>query len=40
MSTQHSVMIHHKKKDRKLAYSAVGTPDYIAPEMLTKKGYS
>ena len=22
---------HFKKKDRKLAFSAVGTPDYIAP---------
>ena len=33
-------MINLKKKDRKLAYSAVGTPDYIAPEMLSRKGYS
>jgi serine/threonine protein kinase len=33
-------MINFKKKDRKLAFSAVGTPDYIAPEMLTRKGYS
>ena len=24
---------------RKLAFSTVGTPDYIAPEVLTKKGY-
>jgi serine/threonine protein kinase len=24
---------------RKLAYSTVGTPDYIAPEVLLKKGY-
>ena len=28
-----------KKRDRKLAFSAVGTPDYIAPEMLSRKGY-
>lgn len=26
-------------RDRKLAYSTVGTPDYIAPEVLMKKGY-
>lgn len=36
---QYSSMIGYKKKDRKLAYSAVGTPDYIAPEMLSRKGY-
>ena len=29
----------YKKRDRKLAYSTVGTPDYIAPEVLSKKGY-
>ena len=27
-------------KNRKLAYSAVGTPDYIAPEMLKRIGYT
>jgi serine/threonine kinase 38 len=27
------------KKDRKLAYSTVGTPDYIAPEVFGPKGY-
>lgn len=27
-------------RSRKLAYSAVGTPDYIAPEMLKRVGYS
>ena len=27
------------KRDRKLAFSTVGTPDYIAPEVLSKKGY-
>ena len=32
-------MLKLKKRNRKLAYSAVGTPDYIAPEMLTRKGY-
>ncbi|KAG5191192.1 kinase-like domain-containing protein, partial [Tribonema minus] len=26
-------------RDRKLAYSTVGTPDYIAPEVLSQKGY-
>ena len=29
----------HITRDRKLAYSTVGTPDYIAPEVLLKKGY-
>ena len=33
-------MIDFKRKNRKLAYSAVGTPDYIAPEMLTRRGYT
>ncbi|CAN0010025.1 unnamed protein product [Ascophyllum nodosum] len=28
-----------KHKDRKLAFSTVGTPDYIAPEVLAQKGY-
>lgn len=27
-------------RSRKLAYSTVGTPDYIAPEVLARKGYS
>lgn len=26
-------------RDRKLAFSTVGTPDYIAPEVLTRRGY-
>jgi len=34
---------HKKKKkshrDRKLMYSTVGTPDYIAPEVFSQKGY-
>ena len=29
-----------RPRTRKLAFSAVGTPDYIAPEMLSRKGYS
>mmetsp|Transcript_4782 Transcript_4782/g.7218 ORF Transcript_4782/g.7218 Transcript_4782/m.7218 type:complete len:498 (-) Transcript_4782:43-1536(-) len=27
------------RRDRKLAYSTVGTPDYIAPEVLAQNGY-
>ncbi|XP_024017183.1 serine/threonine-protein kinase 38-like isoform X1 [Morus notabilis] len=30
---------HWQINRRKLAYSTVGTPDYIAPEVLMKKGY-
>ncbi|KAE8692184.1 putative serine/threonine-protein kinase ndrA-like isoform X2 [Hibiscus syriacus] len=30
---------HWQKNRRMLAYSTVGTPDYIAPEVLLKKGY-
>ncbi|PON39420.1 Rho-associated protein kinase [Parasponia andersonii] len=30
---------HWQMNRRKLAYSTVGTPDYIAPEVLLKKGY-
>merc|ERR1719219_571008 len=26
-------------RDRKLMYSTVGTPDYIAPEVFSQKGY-
>lgn len=40
LNHQYDMMINFKKKDRKLAYSAVGTPDYIAPQMLSRKGYS
>ena len=29
----------HVTRDRKLAFSTVGTPDYIASEVLLKKGY-
>ncbi|GBG64201.1 hypothetical protein CBR_g40901 [Chara braunii] len=30
---------HWQRNRRNLAYSTVGTPDYIAPEVLLKKGY-
>lgn len=30
---------HWQRNRRQLAYSTVGTPDYIAPEVLLKKGY-
>lgn len=30
---------HWQQNRRQLAYSTVGTPDYIAPEVLLKKGY-
>eukprot|EP00475_Leptophrys_vorax_P000765 TRINITY_DN1041_c0_g1_i1.p1 TRINITY_DN1041_c0_g1~~TRINITY_DN1041_c0_g1_i1.p1 ORF type:complete len:391 (+),score=101.63 TRINITY_DN1041_c0_g1_i1:127-1299(+) len=29
----------HYKRDRKLAFSTVGTPDYIAPEVFAQTGY-
>lgn len=28
------------RRNRKLAYSAVGTPDYVAPEVQGKVGYT
>ena len=28
------------KRNRKLAYSTVGTPDYIAPEVFGREGYN
>jgi hypothetical protein len=28
------------RKNRKLAYSAVGTPDYVAPEVQSKSTYA
>ncbi|CAL0299908.1 unnamed protein product [Lupinus luteus] len=37
--TQQEQLQHWQKNRRMLAYSAVGTPDYIAPEVLLKKGY-
>ncbi|GAB4830548.1 hypothetical protein Ancab_020312 [Ancistrocladus abbreviatus] len=38
--TQQEQVQHWQKNRRTLAYSTVGTPDYIAPEVLLKKGYS
>ncbi|CAA3001717.1 serine threonine- kinase tricorner isoform X1 [Olea europaea subsp. europaea] len=35
----HEQLQHWKMNRRKLAFSTVGTPDYIAPEVLLKKGY-
>ncbi|KAG2449010.1 hypothetical protein HYH02_005764 [Chlamydomonas schloesseri] len=32
-------LAHWQKNRRQLAFSTVGTPDYIAPEVLLKKGY-
>ncbi|KAK9811663.1 hypothetical protein WJX72_007923 [[Myrmecia] bisecta] len=32
-------LAHWQQNRRKLAFSTVGTPDYIAPEVLLKKGY-
>ncbi|MBA0852844.1 hypothetical protein Goshw_010364, partial [Gossypium schwendimanii] len=37
--TQQEQLEHWQKNRRMLAYSTVGTPDYIAPEVLLKKGY-
>ncbi|KAL6516184.1 hypothetical protein OROGR_019489 [Orobanche gracilis] len=37
--TQREQLQHWQKNRRTLAYSTVGTPDYIAPEVLLKKGY-
>ncbi|GAB2265956.1 hypothetical protein Dimus_000990 [Dionaea muscipula] len=37
--TQQEQVQHWQKNRRMLAYSTVGTPDYIAPEVLLKKGY-
>lgn len=32
-------LAHWQRNRRQLAFSTVGTPDYIAPEVLLKKGY-
>jgi len=32
-------MLNHKKANRSLAFSTVGSPNYIAPEVLLKAGY-
>ncbi|GMH20891.1 hypothetical protein Nepgr_022733 [Nepenthes gracilis] len=37
--TQREQLQYWQKNRRMLAYSTVGTPDYIAPEVLLKKGY-
>ncbi|XP_042389195.1 serine/threonine-protein kinase tricornered-like [Zingiber officinale] len=37
--SQKEQLQHWQKNRRMLAYSTVGTPDYIAPEVLLKKGY-
>ncbi|KAJ0860411.1 putative non-specific serine/threonine protein kinase [Helianthus annuus] len=36
--TQQEQLLHWQRNRRMLAYSTVGTPDYIAPEVLLKKG--
>lgn len=33
-------MLEFQKKRRQLAFSTVGTPDYIAPEVFSQKGYN
>ncbi|CAK9149995.1 unnamed protein product [Ilex paraguariensis] len=38
--TQQEQLQHWQRNRRMLAYSTVGTPDYIAPEVLQKKGYA
>ncbi|KAJ4774277.1 Serine/threonine-protein kinase CBK1 [Rhynchospora pubera] len=37
--SQQEQLEHWQRNRRTLAYSTVGTPDYIAPEVLLKKGY-
>ncbi|KAJ0505923.1 putative protein kinase AGC-NDR family [Helianthus annuus] len=37
--TQQEQLQHWQRNRRMLAYSTVGTPDYIAPGVLLKKGY-
>ncbi|XVF86109.1 hypothetical protein PTKIN_Ptkin18bG0014600 [Pterospermum kingtungense] len=37
--TQKEQLLHWQKNRRTLAYSTVGTPDYIAPEVLLRRGY-
>lgn len=37
--TQQEQLLHWQRNRRMLAFSTVGTPDYIAPEVLLKKGY-
>ncbi|BFI05078.1 serine/threonine kinase 38 [Marchantia polymorpha subsp. ruderalis] len=37
--SQQEQLLHWQRNRRMLAYSTVGTPDYIAPEVLLKRGY-
>uniref|UniRef100_A0A7S3QSN2 non-specific serine/threonine protein kinase n=1 Tax=Dunaliella tertiolecta TaxID=3047 RepID=A0A7S3QSN2_DUNTE len=37
--SQHEQLQNWQKNRRQLAFSTVGTPDYISPEVLLKKGY-
>lgn len=37
--SQAEQLAHWQRNRRSLAFSTVGTPDYIAPEVLLKKGY-
>lgn len=37
---EHKEMRNHYARDRRLNYSTVGTPDYIAPEVFSKNGYT
>ncbi|KAH7299019.1 hypothetical protein KP509_25G069800 [Ceratopteris richardii] len=37
--SQQEQLLHWQRNRRMLAFSTVGTPDYIAPEVLLKKGY-
>jgi serine/threonine protein kinase len=37
--TQSEQLAHWQRNRRQLAFSTVGTPDYIAPEVLLKRGY-
>jgi serine/threonine kinase 38 len=39
MKSVREANLSKNKKKRLFAYSTVGTPDYIAPEMFTRKGY-
>ena len=38
-TTQAEQLQHWQRNRRQLAFSTVGTPDYIAPEVLLKRGY-
>ena len=38
-ASQSEQLRHWQENRRKLAFSTVGTPDYIAPEVLMKRGY-